>query len=486
MGKRFFIVFTLLAVIYPGFVFGASRYFIETTPLPEARQMYGTAVLGDHLYVIGGYRIGEGLTDNVKMANILPDGRLGIWVDTTPLPENRCYISNSTLALNDRLYVVGGFNGRSNENKKTVLWTYPGPDGQLAPWRESIPFPGEGLSCLTAVATPGYIHILGGYTQSDQPSATVHSGRLGADGSIIEWMKCPALPELLWFHHAAVMGGRVWVWGGLTTPKNTDTSADVFSAPILGSGLIGEWRKEATSLPKPFYRGACTAGGAFLLTFCVSYSGGEISSDAYFANLTQNGLSKWGYLDTGLPVKNYLGVAPDFRRNNIYIPGGRISMANVSDLDSRVFFFHLQTKGGAQPTPSPKVRATPTPQVPRYTFVQEMRPPAGALPGFLSYEQGRNIMRLKNLPLVCYFHTPLGKRCRKQVANLSASAGLSGLLKQAVFAWVDISASPQLAQQFGVFRAPAWLFFHSDGTGAMRTDDVLTFPQIMQSVKTLH
>ena len=49
-----------------------SQFFFETTSLPEERQMYGGAVVGEYVYVIGGNRAGDGYSPNIKKAKIMP------------------------------------------------------------------------------------------------------------------------------------------------------------------------------------------------------------------------------------------------------------------------------------------------------------------------------------------------------------------------------------------------------------------------------
>jgi hypothetical protein len=76
--------------------------------------MHGAAVLGDYLYVFGGAKETLGWTDSTQVAPVYPDGSLGAWLETTPLPENRHYIANGTVTLNDVVYIAGGAVGESD------------------------------------------------------------------------------------------------------------------------------------------------------------------------------------------------------------------------------------------------------------------------------------------------------------------------------------------------------------------------------------
>lgn len=116
--RRIFLLSLLIIVfIFPSMPVSAQdKIYKTTTPLQVPRQMYGTVVLGNYLYVIGGNIQGkgedpEGYVITVEKAHINPDGSLGQWEQTRPLPSNRSYIHNSTLALNDIVYILQNFNG---------------------------------------------------------------------------------------------------------------------------------------------------------------------------------------------------------------------------------------------------------------------------------------------------------------------------------------------------------------------------------------
>ena len=55
-------------------------FYYKTTSLPEPRQMYGAAVLGDFLYVVGGDSKFV-VQKSVLKARILSDGSLSNWTE---------------------------------------------------------------------------------------------------------------------------------------------------------------------------------------------------------------------------------------------------------------------------------------------------------------------------------------------------------------------------------------------------------------------
>ena len=51
--------------------------------------MHGAGVVGDYLYVLGGNTLPDNWENSVLKAPINPDGSLGRWSATTPMPQIR-------------------------------------------------------------------------------------------------------------------------------------------------------------------------------------------------------------------------------------------------------------------------------------------------------------------------------------------------------------------------------------------------------------
>lgn len=507
-----------MAIFFTTSCVWAQSLYRETTPLPDIRQMHGAAVLGDYLYVFGGNKNPEGYTQSVIKAPINPDGSVGAWSDTTPLPSRRAYIPNSTLALNDIVYIIGGLDGTTEKKFNTAIWSRPMADGNLEPWQESPPFGPQGLSNLTVVPTQGFLHVLGGFTEAQIATSAVFSGVVSPAGGIAAWEAAPPLPAALWFHNAAALGGRVWVWGGLFSDDRSSASSQVYSSPILSSGRLGPWRQEPVSLPVPFYSAASATAGSYIMSFCPRRLPNEPTDELWFTTVSPEGLNPWQCFSTRLPVRLYIAAAPDYRRGNVYVLAGRIDAISAESVDKRVFFFQLapharmSEASGAPaqgPTPAsvttaataaaaaPGQAALPTPETPpwgseaaqpgvsRLTYMSQSRLAQGAVKGFLSYDNARKLASsAPTRPLILYFHMQTSRPCIQQLEQLN-DPQFAALTEQAAFAWIDIREWPQLAQQLGVFRAPTWIFYDIRGIDRGRPSQVLTVPQIAQIVSAL-
>lgn len=509
------IAFLFLSISLPVF----AQIYKETQLLPDGRAMHGAAVLGDFLYVISG-TVGSqsaSFTQSVILSRIMPGGQLGPWQETTPLPRNRHYIAGSTIALDDVLYVIGGKDGLTDEYAPTAYWARPRSDGQLGHWEESSPFMSVGRSFITVVAGPGHLHLIGGMDTTRTPTAEVISGVVAPGGAITSWIAGPSLPEPLWWHHAAAVGGRVWVWGGLPNQHYAVISNRVYSAPILASGQLGPWVLASEVMPVPYFGGTATTAGSFLLAFCPRLGPDAVTSDVWYSVIGEQGLSQWSRIDTGIPNRIYQATAPDYRRGTVYFTGGKADRGG-DGRDPRVFFFELSDQARQQdldvipdavaeppaatmmmaaassPTavpaasaPAPSLApgqptAQPTPR--QYTWQSATALPAGAIDGFMTYEQARRAAaNSPSRPMILFFHHPQSRTSRQQVELLQTDApALRALLGRVPVAWIDVAESPQLAQQLGVFRAPMWSIYDRTGRLVGTHAGTLRVEQLEQAV----
>lgn len=464
----------------------AQQFVQEVTPLPAPRQMHGSAVLNGYLYAIGGATTGGANDLSVIKTAIRPDGSLGAWSPTTPLPQPRLYIGSSTMALNDKLYVLGGSAGVLEfKCYNTVLFTAPDAQGNLYPWQESMAHPGSGVNAPAALATPGFIHVLGGLNSAGSATRQAWSLRLDAKGRPAEWVKAPDLPTTLWYHHGAVASGRVFLWGGLLKSGNTDGTVACYSAPVLGTGQLGAWRREPADLPAPIYAGSVAVAGPYLISFSPRLPGSKETNDIYWTSAGQDGLAPWKRLPTQIQAKIYHASAQDYRNGFVYLSGGRVSKADEKSYVPNVYTFRLSAGArdqayashqantrlnpdagsvSLQATPEP---GAPTPEPAQATHAAEVEKT------FRSYEE----VRASGRPIAVYFHVARAKPCREQLEKLD-KATLAALGARYALVMVDPTKQPQIAQNLGVWRAPTWVFFDAQGNETSRHVGVLTAAEL--------
>jgi hypothetical protein len=444
--------------------------------------MYGSAVCGNYLYIMGGETMAAGSVKIVEKARINADGTLDAWESTTPLPQRRCYIENTTIVLNDIVYIVGGFDTVANKRYNTILWAKPGKNGHLSQWNESPAYPGEPVSCAVAFATPGYIYLAGGRTNSTQPTVDVWCANVQDDGSVSRWEKGPPLPVPLWYHSGGVAGGRAWIWGGLKTPQNSSVNNRICCASILGSGKIGDWSVSSITLRSGFYSSPSTVAGSYLLSFCPRYAGALISGDVWYAQATSMGITNWERAPLNIPPKLYIGLATDYRRGTIYIPGGRIS--KELKFDTNVYYLKLYgfQQSGVPSEQAPDFFITaedPGSMDQNLSFMSQTSETKGVFPGFILYTQARQIATAQGKPMVLYTHSDkaIGVKQQNELLQSFNPAKWEG---RVVFGEFNISQFPQNAQQLGIFKVPCWTFFDKNAR-IKRQESVILKPFEIES-----
>ncbi|HMG56212.1 MAG TPA: hypothetical protein VK601_22085, partial [Kofleriaceae bacterium] len=200
--------------------------------LVAARRGHTTEVIGDGLYVVGG-RGGAGYRRSVERATIHRDGSLEPFVTvdaalTTPRS------GHTSAVIGNQLYVVGGFDGQAalgSVERASIM-----PDGTLGAFA---------LASSTALATPrndhtsvvlgGQLYVVGG-TGASGALPGVEQAALAADGSL--GMFAAAAPAALLTassgHSSAIAGNYLYVFGGLSS---TGVNG-VQRATINGDGAV--------------------------------------------------------------------------------------------------------------------------------------------------------------------------------------------------------------------------------------------------------
>ncbi|MBX3728309.1 MAG: hypothetical protein KF858_03920 [Candidatus Sumerlaeia bacterium] len=486
----------------------------NTADLPMARGFHGSAILGEYLYLFGG-AISEGTltTENqnvteVWRARIGPDKNLSDWSRTTPIPGPRFYTANSTLALNDVVYIMGGSDKiLGGTTLKTAIWSKPLPNGTLTPWQTSEPIPTEvGYLGPAAISTPGHLHQIGG-VGGDTVHNTVWTIPVYPDGSLARWEPGPPLPTPLWFHAAGVVAGRVYVWGGLNSTADERVPLPyIFSAAIRSNGKIGPWRTERVMLPVGFYSAPAAVAGPYLMSFMPRYQGGVLSSDVWFTRITPRGMDPWTRRPATIPNRVYHALAPNYRMGTIYITGGRHSggqTQQTTPLLKNASYFQLneqarreaeQSYMAAQTAHANSVSALAAQleggsraQGPDrlLTYLADQRLQEGAVPGFMTITEARAKAEREGKPLVMYFLIKDAQPCVEQRELLVSSPEFAALTEVVCFAWIDATEYPQLCQQIGIYRAPTWVFYTARGDELGRRIGVMTPVELAQGILRL-
>jgi len=276
----------------------ANVYFAETNPdgtidswvatesLPEPRGYLTASVVtwSNFLYVVGGHKSGPspGERNNVWYAQINPDGTLGSWITTTPMPwPSR---NHMTVVWNGRIYIGGGTDGYGWRDK--VAYAEINPDGSLGSWTYTTSLP-LAYGHMGVLVHNGIIYLIGGSSTWGGPGLShseVYYASINPDGSVGSWNPTTPLPDRRHWFGAVLMDENIYVIGGSKDPEGTvhDT---VWRAEINDDGTVGSWI-ELQSIPKAItmHTSAVCKGRIYVMGGMAKVNDSWIRKDAIYSS----------------------------------------------------------------------------------------------------------------------------------------------------------------------------------------------------------
>ena len=225
-----------IAPINPDGTLGA---WVTGTPLPVVISHSQAIVTSSRVHLLGGYN-GTIYLSTVYTAYINPDGTLGAWTTGTSLPGSIAL--SQTIVTNNRVYLLGGRNGSIYSS---TIYTAPiNPDGTLGTWVTGAPLPGT-VSYSQTIVTNNRVYLLGGW--NGVALNTVYTAPINLDGTLGAWVTDIPLPDTVFRLQAIVTNNRVYLLGGFNGVAALST---IYTAPINPDGTLGAWVLDTSILPE--------------------------------------------------------------------------------------------------------------------------------------------------------------------------------------------------------------------------------------------
>jgi N-acetylneuraminic acid mutarotase len=208
---------------------------VANLSLNTSRNQHTTAIVRNSIFVIGGG--GDGRFSSVERATINTDGEIGSFgIVSSSLNESR--IGHASVVLGNFLYVIGGFGGSVPGRLTSIERATINADGTLGPF--SI-VPGVALNTgrnfFSVITTDHYLYVIGGLVGSDG-TGEVERATIGADGSIGPFSPTSGLLYGRGAHASAVVGNALYVFGGLSAEGHRGI---VERAIINADGTLSEF-----------------------------------------------------------------------------------------------------------------------------------------------------------------------------------------------------------------------------------------------------
>jgi hypothetical protein len=221
--------------------------------LPMALFNHAGAVQNGYAIVAGG-QSPSGPQAGVYTAKLGAGGALGAWVATTPLPAAR--YDHAAVASGGYVYVLGGFDAAKQQS--AAVSSAPQSGGSLGSWTAQPALPAA-LGEIAAVVANGHLYVLGGHATSGA-QRTVFAAAILARGALGPWQRLTPLPQARWDLSVVVAGGALWAIGGYNAQVHTTNT--VYRATLLSGGAIGTW-SAAPSLPSGVGEQTATVAAGF-------------------------------------------------------------------------------------------------------------------------------------------------------------------------------------------------------------------------------
>jgi N-acetylneuraminic acid mutarotase len=438
--------------------------------LPVPTQMHGSTVIGDRLYILGGDST-KGWTNEVYSARIVNDSQLTGWRREADMPERRAYLANSVEAVNDRIYVIGGSTAETSQTdegktarSQTVLWTRVGADGTISDWKASLPFPGEPLSLLASCSDEAHLYVTGGWN-GNKMSDAIYVCDLAPDGTPANWRAAAKLAQPLRFHGAAILNGRLYVWGGQHTQSSTDASKDVYSAALNGAN-IGTWREEA-AMPAAVYSSTSCGFNDYLIAVGGRYVNGYPTNCLWFSQLQADGaVAPWMTLKTNLDTRVYHSLGLDKTRGLVFISGGKNKItpdaASGFILDKVAIFRLSHSSDKAIKAEVAKSKTE------MYTELGTAMTAAA---------------RTGN-PVLAFLYAPEVPDCRRAWDNVIQTPQFAALQDRFTLATIDVSSASgaDTSKRISIFRVPALVQLDATGKVVNKAPGVRTWADVQALV----
>ena len=303
------------------------------TSFTTARSLHSGVIYNGFIYAIGGINTSSVNQTSVQSAPINADGSVGTWSANTALATARR--SAGVAVWGGYMYLTHGHNGAvTNTTTYAIIWA----NGTLGPWESSNTTGSVSRDSPTAVASQGYLYVMGGENSAGGTYYnTVESVKFMDAGDVVSLDDMTNAPSTSRERHAsAVWGGYLYELGGY---GGTGNSYDNFVQHIALDSNTGNSNGNDV-IDQGFANNradlAATAYNGYLYNFGGFSSDG--TTDTYYSNVqyhaidaaTGNVTGAWT-TTTALPSARG-GIDATAYNGYMYVVGGRTSGGNLNEV----------------------------------------------------------------------------------------------------------------------------------------------------------
>jgi N-acetylneuraminic acid mutarotase len=245
--------------------------------LPQPRHHPLLAVHDGRLLAVGGFAATPDAVWTMQAQCWMLDPSAKVWREGPPLPAPQAEVAAGV--LDGTLIIAGGRNPKGQANGQYADHADTGAAWALAPgatrWQAMPPLPKPRNSSAAAVLN-GRLHVAGGRVLGPDglTNLTAHHAWDPKRGA---WIALAPMPQPRGGHAAAVLGGRLWCFGGESFGPQGRAHDEVFAYDPAAD----RWEQAAT-MPMPLHGlGAVTMEGRVHLLGGARKVGGNDTQPAH-------------------------------------------------------------------------------------------------------------------------------------------------------------------------------------------------------------
>jgi N-acetylneuraminic acid mutarotase len=267
-------------------------------PLPTPRSEIAGTVLNDKIYVVGGFDSSGRSTSTIEVY----DPMLDEWTQVTWLPQplDHTAAAVATASHEGKLYIVGGsYLDRDSLSDKLFIY-----DSITNNWTEGANLP-SARGALTANFINGTLYVTGGVDSKNTLSST-----LAYDPITNNWTEKASMPTAREHLTSSVVDGKLYVIGGRTNGMAFNVDANEAYDPITDKWTILE--------PMPSKRGGLSSAS---VNGSIYVFGGEQPDGTFDRNERYDTMLNIWTHEVSMPTARH-GLASEAIDNDIYVIGG--------------------------------------------------------------------------------------------------------------------------------------------------------------------
>ena len=256
--------------------------------LPQSRRGHSMVAYNGYLYVIGGVDGSGNRVNTIYIAKIGANGEPQLWHPTDNNKDNWVYwyadtglnggtarSYHTSVAYNNRLYVLGGQTNASPGGVSTVEYADINPNGTISSWSA-----GTALSSVRhGHSTHVYndvLYVIRGNSNGTLQNSTPFT-KININGSVNSWQNSVNLPSArsTWGgSFSTIWGAYIYLSGGCTAVNGsgfcTNYANDTYIGSINADGSVSTWRDVTGLLNKRVgYNIVGWQGGLYRLGGCT-------------------------------------------------------------------------------------------------------------------------------------------------------------------------------------------------------------------------